>query len=268
MDDDAGGVDHRPQRARGDRAPRRAAASTLDRVGHDIAVAGRRRLTSRQRGARGGRLAQRASRRRQAVSAPRARARRAAAAALDRREARGSSAIARPSCGCVAVQDTITTSRRSRGQRAVSVMADDPVSRSSRSRRPRAGRSSASGRTSSCRRADRRRARGARSRSARGAVRPARPAVLGHAGVPAVRRRRATTRRSRTAQASAEYREVGSGAARRHRARFFTGRRRARCAISTSWSATCHETEVLIDDRPIPFARELWLPLVWFQLLP
>ena len=27
-------------------------------------------------------------------------------------------------------------------------------------------------------------------------------------------------------------------------------------------------TEVLIDDRPIPFARELWLPLVWFQLLP
>ena len=22
-------------------------------------------------------------------------------------------------------------------------------------------------------------------------------------------------------------------------------------------------TEVLIDDRPVPFARELWLPLVW-----
>ena len=24
--------------------------------------------------------------------------------------------------------------------------------------------------------------------------------------------------------------------------------------------------EVLIDDRPVPFARELWLPLVWFLL--
>jgi hypothetical protein len=25
-------------------------------------------------------------------------------------------------------------------------------------------------------------------------------------------------------------------------------------------------TEVLIDDRPVPYARELWLPLVWFLL--
>ena len=25
--------------------------------------------------------------------------------------------------------------------------------------------------------------------------------------------------------------------------------------------------EVLIDDRPIPFSRELWLPLFWFHLL-
>jgi hypothetical protein len=23
------------------------------------------------------------------------------------------------------------------------------------------------------------------------------------------------------------------------------------------------DTEVLIDDRPLPYARELWLPLVW-----
>jgi hypothetical protein len=27
-----------------------------------------------------------------------------------------------------------------------------------------------------------------------------------------------------------------------------------------------HETEVLIDDRPLPYARELWLPLAWFLL--
>jgi hypothetical protein len=26
-------------------------------------------------------------------------------------------------------------------------------------------------------------------------------------------------------------------------------------------------TDVLIDDRPIPFSRELWLPLLWFHLL-
>ncbi len=25
--------------------------------------------------------------------------------------------------------------------------------------------------------------------------------------------------------------------------------------------------EVLIDDRPVPFSRELWLPLLWFHLL-
>ena len=24
--------------------------------------------------------------------------------------------------------------------------------------------------------------------------------------------------------------------------------------------------EVLIDDRPVPYARELWLPLVWFLI--
>jgi len=25
-------------------------------------------------------------------------------------------------------------------------------------------------------------------------------------------------------------------------------------------------TEVLIDDRPLPYARELWLPLVWLLI--
>ena len=24
--------------------------------------------------------------------------------------------------------------------------------------------------------------------------------------------------------------------------------------------------EVLIDDRPLPYARELWLPLMWFLI--
>jgi hypothetical protein len=26
------------------------------------------------------------------------------------------------------------------------------------------------------------------------------------------------------------------------------------------------DSEVLIDDRPVPYARELWLPLVWFLI--
>ena len=25
--------------------------------------------------------------------------------------------------------------------------------------------------------------------------------------------------------------------------------------------------EVLVDDRAVPYSRELWLPLLWFQLL-
>ena len=24
--------------------------------------------------------------------------------------------------------------------------------------------------------------------------------------------------------------------------------------------------DVLIDDRPVPYARELWLPLIWFLI--
>jgi len=69
------------------------------------------------------------------------------------------------------------------------------------------------------------------------------------------------------ARASAEYREVGGGDAFRHRARFFPGdalRLRDLFEITGGQPGT----EVLIDDRPIPYARELWLPLVWFLLLP
>jgi len=67
------------------------------------------------------------------------------------------------------------------------------------------------------------------------------------------------------ARHSAEFREIGLGAAHRYRARFWS-----------SDAAQLHElflivgtsdaTEILIDDRPVPFARELWLPLVWFLL--
>ena len=68
------------------------------------------------------------------------------------------------------------------------------------------------------------------------------------------------------AKQSAEYREVGSGVAFRHRARFFPG---DAMALRDLFELTSRfdSTEVLIDDRPIPYARELWLPLLWLLLL-
>ncbi|MDR1989983.1 MAG: hypothetical protein LBQ09_07095 [Acidobacteriaceae bacterium] len=67
------------------------------------------------------------------------------------------------------------------------------------------------------------------------------------------------------ARRSNEFRDMGSGVPLRYRARFLS-----------SEAAQLHElfllvgnvdaTQVLIDDRPVPFARNLWLPLVWFLL--
>jgi hypothetical protein len=67
------------------------------------------------------------------------------------------------------------------------------------------------------------------------------------------------------ARESAEYREVGQGDRRRHRARFYPHdavRLRALFEVVGRFDAT----EVLIDDRPVPYARELWLPLIWFLI--
>jgi hypothetical protein len=67
------------------------------------------------------------------------------------------------------------------------------------------------------------------------------------------------------ARGSAEFREVGSGAAHRYRARFFSSDA-ARLKDLFELVGRSDATEVLIDDRPVPYARELWLPLVWFLL--
>jgi hypothetical protein len=67
------------------------------------------------------------------------------------------------------------------------------------------------------------------------------------------------------ARGSAEFRETGSGATHRYRARFLptdAAKLRDLWEIVGGFDAT----EVLIDDRPVPYARELWLPLVWFLL--
>lgn len=67
------------------------------------------------------------------------------------------------------------------------------------------------------------------------------------------------------ARESAEFRETGSGEAHRYRARFWSSdavKLRDLFEIVGGFDAT----EVLVDDRPVPYARELWLPLVWFLL--
>ncbi len=67
------------------------------------------------------------------------------------------------------------------------------------------------------------------------------------------------------ARAAAEYRELGSGATLRHRARFYPPdalRLRTLFEVVGRLDACA----VLVDDRPVPYARELWLPLMWFLI--
>ena len=68
------------------------------------------------------------------------------------------------------------------------------------------------------------------------------------------------------AQKAREYRAVGSGDDVRHRARFFPS---DALQLRDLFHIVDPQpgTEVLIDDRPVPYARELWLPLVWMLLL-
>jgi hypothetical protein len=67
------------------------------------------------------------------------------------------------------------------------------------------------------------------------------------------------------ARQSAEYREVGSGDRFRHRARYRPADARR---LHEIWQIVGRfdVCEVLVDDRPVPYARELWLPLFWFLL--
>lgn len=67
------------------------------------------------------------------------------------------------------------------------------------------------------------------------------------------------------ARGSAEYLAIGQGGGQRHRARFYPRdalRLRELFEIVGRFDAT----DVLVDDRPVPYARELWLPLVWFLI--
>lgn len=67
------------------------------------------------------------------------------------------------------------------------------------------------------------------------------------------------------AKTTSEYLETGTGQQLRHRARF---RPDQVLALRDLWERIGHldSSDVLVDDRPIPLARELWLPLLWFLL--
>ena len=67
------------------------------------------------------------------------------------------------------------------------------------------------------------------------------------------------------ARASAEFRETGKGPALRYRARFWSSDA-VKLRDLFQIIGRSDATEVLIDDRPVPYARELWLPLVWFLI--
>jgi hypothetical protein len=67
------------------------------------------------------------------------------------------------------------------------------------------------------------------------------------------------------ARGASEYTEIKSGAVLRHRARFYPEdvvKLRDLFELVGHYDAT----EVLVDDRPVPYARELWLPLLWFLI--
>jgi len=68
------------------------------------------------------------------------------------------------------------------------------------------------------------------------------------------------------AKETSDYLETGLAGRLRHRARFKPDQV---TALRDLWQLVGHlpDADVLVDDRPIPFARELWLPMLW-HLLP
>ena len=68
------------------------------------------------------------------------------------------------------------------------------------------------------------------------------------------------------AAAADERTDVGQGVDFRHRATFVPGERPIRLRDLYEVVGGVPGTEVLVDGKPVPFARELWLPLVWFLI--
>jgi hypothetical protein len=68
------------------------------------------------------------------------------------------------------------------------------------------------------------------------------------------------------ARAADEYTSFVADGVQKHRARFFPGGRAADLRDLYEIVGPVPGSEVLVDDRPVPYARELWLPLVWFLI--
>lgn len=68
------------------------------------------------------------------------------------------------------------------------------------------------------------------------------------------------------AKASDEYSEMERDGRLWHRARFYTGDRPMRLRDLYLIVATVPDNDVLINDQHVPYARELWLPLVWLLI--
>ena len=68
------------------------------------------------------------------------------------------------------------------------------------------------------------------------------------------------------ARASAEYRETGTGTGASAPRAVLSGGLRVALRDLFEIVGRLDASEVLIDDRPVPYARELWLPLVWFLI--
>jgi len=68
------------------------------------------------------------------------------------------------------------------------------------------------------------------------------------------------------AKASDEYVTFDLDGQARHRARFFPGDRPLRLRELYELVTGVPDVRILIDDQPLPYARELWLPLVWFLI--
>ena len=82
------------------------------------------------------------------------------------------------------------------------------------------------------------------------------PAFEGEAYAQAVER-------ARRADESTEFETGGQTI---HRARFYPGVRAADLRDLYELVGGVPGSEVLVDDRLVPYARELWLPLVWFLI--
>jgi len=66
------------------------------------------------------------------------------------------------------------------------------------------------------------------------------------------------------AKKSDDYWEGGQGISFHHRARYFPKRAED---LKRLYDIVClYDCEVLVNDQAVPYARELWLPLLWFLI--